>query len=335
MNSKNWVLPAILIVIALAMPFVLGNTYYLHIAIFTLWFTYVCVAWNIMAIGHQYSLMHTVFIGAGAYTSTMLFLNLGISPWLGMFAGAGMALVVALLVGWICFRVGLPPLTFVLITLALTNIAEFMVDASPQMGGDDGLVIMTFRDNPANFVFIDKRVSYFILLAMFAVAVFVSWKVFKSKLGLCLRAIYDSERGAAGVGVNVFRYKMLSTGSSAVLGAPAGTFWAQYSGHVDPASTIGVHTSILIFLFVALGGVGTFWGPILGALVLVPVGELIRFFVGGKVPGLNMVVYGVLVVFVVLRMPKGAVGWWRERQAARRGGRRGVATEPAVGAGGG
>ena len=117
--------------------------------------------------------------------------------------------------------------------------------------------------------------------------------------------------------MNVFRSKMVGMAISSALVAPAGTFWAQYSGHVEPGSTIGVHTSILIFLFVALGGVGTFWGPILGALVLVPVGELIRYFLGAQVPGLNTVAYGVIVVLVVLFMPKGAVGWWRERRATR------------------
>ena len=312
--------------VALILPWLLGDSYWLHIVIYTLWFTYVCVGWNVMSIGHQYSLMHTVFIGAGAYTSTLLFAKAGITPWLGMVAGAGTALVIAMIVGWMCFRAALPPLTFVLITLALTEIVQFMADATPQLGGSDGLVIRTFRNDPMNFVFVDKRASYYILLAMLVLAVVVSRKVFRSKLGLCLRAIYDSERGAAGVGVDVFRYKMLATAISAALVAPAGTFWAQYSGHVDPASTVGVHTSILIFLFVALGGVGTFWGAIVGPMILVPVGEVIRFFLGGKVPGLNMVVYGVIVVLVVLYMPKGAVGWWRQRRAARTTARLGVAT---------
>lgn len=324
MASRTRVLIGVSCAAAVALPALLGDSYWLHIAIFTLWFTYVCVAWNIMAIGHQYSLMHTVFIGAGAYTSTLLFAKLGLTPWVGVFAGCGTALAVAVVVGWMCFRATLPPLTFVLITLALTNIVEYMADASPLIGGSDGLVITTFRNDPANFVFLDKRASYYILLVMLAVAIAVSAKVFRSKLGLSLRAINDSERGAAGVGVNVFKYKMLATAISAMLVAPAGTFWGQYSGHVDPASTLGVHTSILIFLFVALGGVGTFWGPILGPLVLVPIGEVIRFFLGGKVPGLNMVVYGVLVVLVVLYMPKGAVGWWRQRGTARKTVRQGL-----------
>ena len=301
--------------VAVALPLALGDSYWLHIVIYTLWFTYVCVAWNIMAIGHQYSLMHTVFIGAGAYTSTLLYLGLTISPWLGMVAGAAVALALGLAIGAMCFRAALPPLTFVLITLALTNIAEFVAGSTPEIGGTDGLAILIVRDNPANFIFVDKRVSYAIVLAMLGIALIVSRVVFGSKLGLYLRAIYETERGAAAVGVNVFRYKMVGMAISSALVAPAGTFWAQYSGHVEPGSTIGVHTSILIFLFVALGGVGTFWGPILGALVLVPVGELIRYFLGAQVPGLNTVVYGVIVILVVLFMPKGAVGWWRERGA--------------------
>ncbi len=306
----------LVVVGALALPLALGNSYWLHIAIYTLWFTYVCVAWNLLAIGHQYSLMHTVFIGAGAYTSTLLFQTAGVSPWLGLLAGAGVALVLGLVVGWMCFRAGLPPLSFVLITLAMTNIVEFVANALPQIGGSDGLVILTIRDDPRNFVFVDKRPFYYLLLVMLAVILVISRTTFSAKLGLYLRAIYDTERGAASAGVDVFRYKLLAIGLSAALVAPAGTFWAQYSGHVEPASTIGVHTSVLIFLFVALGGVGTFWGPIVGSLVLVPTGEIVRFFLGGEVPGLNTVIYGVLVVVVVLTMPKGAVGWWRDRRAA-------------------
>jgi branched-chain amino acid transport system permease protein len=313
--------PALAAAVAIALPLVLGNSYWLHIVIYTLWFTYVCIAWNILAIGHQYSLMHTVFIGAGAYTSTLLFQGARISPWLGMLAGAAVALVLGLSVGAMCFRAKLPPLAFVLITLAMTNIAEFVAGSLPEIGGTDGIVIMIVRDDPANFVFVDKRVSYAIVLTMVVIALIVSRRVFASKLGLYLRAIYETERGAAAVGVNIFWYKMLSIGLSSALVAPAGTFWAQYSGHVEPASTLGVHASILIFLFVALGGVGTFWGPILGSLVLVPVGELIRFFLGAEVPGLNTAAYGVIVVLVVLFMPKGAVGWWRERRGARRSAR--------------
>jgi branched-chain amino acid transport system permease protein len=303
--------------VTVALPLFLGDSYWLHIVIYTLWFTYVCIAWNILAIGHQYSLMHTVFIGAGAYTSTLLFRGLKLSPWLGMLAGAAVSLVVGLIVGAMCFRAKLPPLAFVLITLAMTNIAEFVAGSLPEIGGTDGLVIMIVRNDPANFVFVDKRVSYAIVLAMVVVALVVSRRVFGSKLGLYLRAIHETERGAAAAGVNVFRYKMLAIALSSLLVAPAGTFWAQYSGHVEPASTLGVHTSILIFLFVALGGVGTFWGPIVGSLVLVPLGELIRFFLGAQVPGLNIVVYGVIVVAVILFMPSGAVGWLRERRAAR------------------
>lgn len=314
--TAAWLVVAALV--AVALPLVLGDSYWLHIVIYTLWFTYVCIAWNILAIGHQYSLMHTVFIGAGAYTSTLLFVNMKLSPWLGMLAGAAVALALGLLVGAMCFRAKLPPLAFVLITLAMTNIAEFVAGSLPEIGGTDGVVIMIVRDDPANFVFVDKRVSYAIVLVMVVMALVISRRVFASKLGLYLRAIYETERGAAAAGVNVFRYKMLAIGLSSVLVAPAGTFWAQYSGHVEPASTLGVHTSILIFLFVALGGVGTFWGPILGSLVLVPVGELIRFFLGAQVPGLNTVVYGVIVVVVILFMPHGAVGWFRERRAARR-----------------
>jgi branched-chain amino acid transport system permease protein len=308
---------ALAAVVAVALPIVLGDSYWLHIVIYTLWFTYVCIAWNILAIGHQYSLMHTVFIGAGAYTSTLLFLGFRLSPWLGMLAGAVVSAILGLIVGGLCFRAKLPPLAFVLITLALTNIAEFVAGSLPEIGGTDGLVIMIIRNDPRNFVFVDKRVSYAIVLVMVVIALVVSRLVFASKLGLYLRAIYETERGAAAAGVNVFRYKMLAIALSSLLVAPAGTFWAQYSGHVEPASTLGVHTSILIFLFVALGGVGTFWGPILGSMVLLPLGELIRFFLGAQVPGLNIVVYGVIVVVVILSMPAGAVGWYRSRLASR------------------
>ena len=317
---------AVVAAAAIALPMVLGDSYWLHIVIYTLWFAYVCIAWNILAIGHQYSLMHTVFIGAGAYTSTLLFLGAKVSPWLGMLAGAAVALILGLIVGVMCFRAKLPPLAFVLITLAMTNIVEFVAGSLPEIGGTDGLVIMIVRNDPSNFVFVDKRVSYAIVLLMVVIALVISRWVFGSKLGLYLRAIHETERGAAAVGVNVFRYKMLGIGLSSLLVAPAGTFWAQYSGHVEPASTLGVQTSILIFLFVALGGVGTFWGPILGALVLVPVGELIRFFLGAQVPGLNTAVYGVIVVLVVVFMPQGAVGWWRERRAALRSARAAVPT---------
>jgi len=279
--------------------------YWQHVGIYTLWFVYLCVAWNIGCSTGMVSLCHTLFIGAGAYTSTLLFLHFGISPWLGMIPGAGVALLIALAVGWLCFPRGLPPLSFVIISMALAFSGIAVVLSSPSfLGGDKGFSLFFTSPNPWNYQFISKLPYYYIILAMTIGIIATHMLIVRSKVGLYFRSINDNERGAAAAGVNIVRYKLIALGLSAFLCALAGTFWAQYSCYVNPENVMDIHLSVLLILFVTIGGFGTVWGPIFAATILVPLGEILRAEMG-VVAGLDHMVYGALIIVTIVYMPQG------------------------------
>lgn len=309
----GYVVPTIALIAAGVLPYALGP-YLLHIAIYTLWIIYLCVTWNILASCGQRSLCHPLFVGSGAYTSTLIFLHLGISPWIGMWPGVFVAIFIALGVGFLCFTSRQPPLTFALITLALNFIGVFAVSTQGFLGRNDGLRIPWSAASPKDFLFLSKLPYYYIILAMVIGALAVYRLIERSTLGLRLKAIRDNERAAAAVGVDVARHKFIALLMSAGLSAVGGTFWAQYTAFISPDNILSVTLSILLVLFVMVGGVATLWGPVIAAAVLVPLGEILRGQLGSQVPGMNLIVYGVIIVASLILMPAGIMGRLRDQR---------------------
>src|SRR3989304_5646768 len=160
-----------------------------HVAILTLWFIYLSIAWNISAMTHMYSIMHGLFLGAGADAAALLFLKLGVTPYLGIWGGVVVALAIALLLGYLGFRAGLSPLFFVIMTLAVGFIADLVALGTPVLGKEIGLPITFFKDNPGMWQWVGKLPHYYTILGMaVGVAVF-QWFILRSKLGLYFKAI--------------------------------------------------------------------------------------------------------------------------------------------------
>jgi len=292
------------IVVLLALPYWVSAVWQ-NLLITTFYYAYLAQAWNVLGgYAGQLSLGHAAFFSIGAYTSAILAIHLGISPWLGMFVGAFLAVLLSLGIGYLGFRFGLRGFYFVLLTVASAEICRLIALHVPILGGYTGLFI-NFTPNPRQFQFQGKIPYYFVSLGFVAAASLVVWLIQRSKLGAYLLAIRDDEDASEALGVDTFRYKMLAYAVSAALTAFGGTFYAYYQFYLQPNTVLNLNHSVDIMIRAIVGGTGTILGPILGSLLLELLGEFSRTFFAGGVAGLNVAIYGVLLIVVVLFLPRG------------------------------
>lgn len=292
---------------ALAAPLV-ASPYVLHLLVLVALFGAVAVAWNILGgFAGQMSLGHALFVGAGAYTSTALFLRWSVTPWLGMLAGSLLAATLGGTIGYVIFSRGLTGIYFALATLALAEIALYLVSNVPGLGTVNGLSIPPNAD-PAVLQFATKTGYYYAALALLGLALVVAAAVRRSSLGFRLAAIRENERAAAALGIDVVRGKVTATAISAGLAAMAGTLYAQYILFIDPESVFGITFSIEAIVNAFVGGVATVLGPLVGAALLVPISELLRAALGGRYAGVHLIVYGLVLIAVIRLAPEGVVG---------------------------
>jgi branched-chain amino acid transport system permease protein len=288
----------------IVLPFVVPSTWQ-NLLITTFYYAFLGQAWNILGgYAGQLSLGHAAFFAVGAYTSSVLSIHLGISPWLGMFAGAALAALLSLGVGYLGFRFGLRGFYFILLTLAAAEICRLIALHIPILGGYTGLFI-NFTPNPWQFQFQGKIPYYFVALAFLAVATAITWMLERSKLGAYLVAIREDEDASEALGVNTFRCKMLAYALSAALTALGGTFYAYFEYYLQPNTVLNINHSVDIMIRPIVGGSGTVLGPILGSFLLELLGEFSRTYFAAGTAGLNVVIYGLLLIVVVLFLPRG------------------------------
>jgi branched-chain amino acid transport system permease protein len=274
-------------------------------------------AWNILA-GYcgQISLGHAVFFGAGAYTSTVLVKEVGLTPWAGMLAGALLAIGLSQVIGYPVFR--LRGHYFAIATIAVGEIVQTLVNNWDWVGGARGLFVPIKR--PGSFLDFQfhesKQTYYYIALALLLFALWLTRRIDRSRTGFYFRAIREDQDAAASLGVPVARYKQRAMAVSAGLTALGGTFYAQYVFFIDPESVLPLSLSILICLMAVLGGVGTLWGPLIGAAILVPLSEATRIYFGGTGKAIDLLVFGGLITLISVIQPGGVMA------LARRGHRR-------------
>jgi branched-chain amino acid transport system permease protein len=300
---------AILLVAALAYPLVFTLPFPRHLMIMIFLYGALASAWNILA-GYcgQISLGHAVYFGIGAYTSTVLVREIALTPWLGMVAGALLAVLVSQAIGYPVFR--LRGHYFAIATIAVGEIVQSLMLNWEWVGGARGMFVPIKRpDSFVNFQFHEsKAVYYYIALGLVALVLGVTRYLERSRTGYYFRAVREDQDAAASVGVHVARQKHIAIGISAGLTALGGTFYAQYILFVDPENAFPLALSILICLVAVLGGVGTLWGPLLGAAVLVPLSEGTRIYFGGSGKALDLLIYGALIVIIAVLQPRGLMG---------------------------
>jgi branched-chain amino acid transport system permease protein len=295
---------------ALAFPLVFTLPYPRDVMIRIFLFAMLATAWNVLA-GYcgQISLGHAVFFGTGAYSSTLLlqqtWLGAWASPWVGMAVGALAAALLSQIIGYPVFR--LRGHYFAIATIAVGEIVQTIVINWDAVGGARGLFVPIKRpDSLVNFQFHEsKETYYYIALALLVLALGISRAIVRSRTGYYFRAIREDQGAAAALGIPVARYKQRAMAVSAALTALGGTFYAQYVFFIDPESVLPLSLSILVCLVAVLGGVGTLWGPILGAAILVPLGEVTRVQFGGTGKALDLLIYGLLIMIVSVVQPGG------------------------------
>ncbi len=303
----------------LAVPF-LVDPFLVSLAILTLYWAYLGNAWNIMGgYAGQFSFGHAMFYGIGAYTSTMLLLRFQLSPWLGMLAGAGLAALFGAGAGYLLFRFGVRGHFFALGTFALAEMLRLIAAETEFINRSIGVHIPLIRGDSWWRLQFERTQSnyYFVILGLFVLGMAVTIGLHRSHLGAYFQAIRENEEAAAALGVDVLRYKVYAVALSAALTAIGGSFFAQYFLFVDPTLAFGVSISVQILLRPIVGGVGTVWGPLVGALLLTPLAELTRAFVRTPPPfleflrgrsGVDVMIYGAILILVILFIPDGLVG---------------------------
>ena len=302
---------ALAIVLALLIPLIPRNPFYQDLIIMIFFWATLATAWNLLGgFAGQISLGHAGFFGIGAYTSTILYLTFGLSPWIGMFAGAGIAMAVALIVGAPTFR--LTSHFFALATLAFGEVLRLLASYWREMtNGGVGLLI---PNQPAfkNFIFENKTVYAYIILAMLAAVLIVTYIFKRSRFGYSLAALREDPGAAESLGVNTSRAKMYALLVSVFFTSIAGTFYAQYVAFIEPDIVFASHVSIQLALLSIIGGIGTVFGPLVGSLFLTPLDIFLRGWLGGVFSGLNFIVYGVILIIAVMYFPLGIAGWTKK-----------------------
>jgi branched-chain amino acid transport system permease protein len=270
---------------------------------------YACLlaqAWNILGgFGGQFSFGHALFFGTGAYTQAIAQLH-GINPWVALPLALAASALVGLVVGALSFRYGLKGSYFALVTLAFAEVFRIVAVSVPFTGGGVGLMV-PLRASAANMQFASRAGYLWLVLALVVIALLVSAWLRHSRFGAWLQAVRDNEDAARAVGVDPFRVKLGAIGLSAALMGAGGAFYVQVFQYIDPGIAYGPSTSIEALVAAIVGGMGTLWGPVLGAVALHVLADLTRNLFGA-LPGINMVIYGVVLVAIVMFLPRGIAG---------------------------
>ena len=289
------------------LPAVTSSGVVLNIAIMTLYAALLGQAWNILAgFGGQFSFGHAVFFGTGAYAAAVLQARFGWNAWAALPAALALGAAVGGFIGALSFRYGLRGSYFALVTLAFAEVFRILANNVQFTGAGVGLMIK-LEPGAARFQFADKAGYLYVILAFVVVGLLVSWWLKHSRYGAWLQAVRDNEDSAAALGVNVFAVKLRAIMLSGALTAAAGVFYVQYFQYIDPSLAYGPAVSVEALLGPIIGGLGTVWGPILGAAVLHLLGEATRGLVS-SLPGVNLIAYGVLLVLMIMFLPRGIIG---------------------------
>ena len=288
----------------LVLPLFIESSFILHMFILIFFYVALTSAWNIPVIGGKLSLGHATFFGIGGYTAAILYVKLGVTPWLGIFAAVFVSLIVAGIMSLPLIRLRGP--FFTLTSIAFAEI--FLRIAIHWRGLTNGTVGINIPFKPAllNLTFQSSKPFYYLIFILAVIIVYITYRIRSSALGFHLRAAASNEDAARALGVNVSLVQIVSLMWSAGLTSFISVFYVFYIYTVEP------HTLFSFTLFSLqpalngiIGGLGTLWGPVIGAILMTPFGEFLRFYLGSIQQGLNFVVYGVVLIIVVVYMPGG------------------------------
>jgi branched-chain amino acid transport system permease protein len=320
-----WLALVALLALLPALPAVAANSFRMHVLILILLFAGMAQAWNIIGgYGGQVSFGHSVFFGIGAYGASMAVVTYGVSPWPGILIGMLTAAVVAVLISYPCFK--LSGHYFAIATFAIVEIFNRMFLVWYWVGGALGLDYPLVTEGLRNLMWYDSKTGYYYCALGLFVLVFGIVRFLEGhRFGYYLRAVREGQETAESLGVNSTAVKLGAMALSAALAALCGAFFVQYNLRVDPSMVMSLDMSMKFVLVTILGGTGTLAGPLLGAAVLIPLQEYTRAQWGGLGGGVDLIVFGLLIIIIVIRQPAGIIGIVRD--VSRRFGRRPAAAK--------
>lgn len=316
-RRRQLVVAAIVFAAIAVVPRLVSDVYMMNVLILTLLFAALSQSWNLLG-GYcgQVSLGHALYFGIGAYATSILFVKFGITPWGGLVAGGIIAALIALALGYPCFR--LKGHYFSIATLVIAEIGMLLFHNWDYAGAALGIQWPFGPDSWWTLQFArDKAPYFYFALGLFAVTWLSTFAIVESRWGYWWRAVKDNAEAAESLGVTIFHSKMAAAAISAFFTAVGGGFYAAFVSYIDPESVMHFRFSLLMALPAVLGGVGSLWGPAVGALILIPLAELTRSYLGGSGSGLDLVIYGGLIMIVSLTKPEGLLSFIRP--AAARG----------------
>jgi branched-chain amino acid transport system permease protein len=322
-QHRSLLLLALLLAVLIAAPW-FANDYLLTVLITILYFAYTGQAWNVMmGFAGQLSLGHALYVGLGAYTTAALYVHFGVAPWLGLPAAILIATACGAVIGFLAFRFGVAGVYFAILTIAFAEFARIGFDHFRWVGGSSGFFLpvanytrndlWNLRGNPAMF--------YYVMLALTVIAFVLCHALLNSRVGYYWQAIREDEAAARSLGIDTFRYKMIAVVISAGMTSVAGMVFAFYYNNLFPEQVFHISRSIELILGPIIGGIGTLFGPIIGAFLLTGLSEAMQELLnrfGLDAPGIKQVFYGVCLLLVVMVLPDGVWPWLARRLGVRR-----------------
>ena len=309
-SRRGAALLAVLLAALVAAPWMV-NDYLLTVLVLILYFAYTGQAWNVMmGFAGQLSLGHALYVGLSSYVAAMLFTRLGVGPWVGLLAAIPLAAACGAIIGYLAFRFRVAGVYFAILTIAFAEFARIGFDNWDYVHASSGLFLPVkqyahydlwrLRGDPTMF--------YYVILAATALIFLLCRLLLNSRIGYFWRAIREDEQAARAAGINTFRYKMVAVMVSAAVTSFAGVFYAFFYNNLFPEQVFSIGRSIEIILGPIIGGIGTLFGPILGAFVLTGLAETLNAVMsafGLELPGARQVFYGVCLLLVVVALPDG------------------------------
>jgi branched-chain amino acid transport system permease protein len=302
---------------AVVYPLLVPN-YLITVGMLMFFAAFIGQSWNVAGgFAGQTSFGHAVFFGVGAYTSTILHVSHGWNPWLAWLVAIALGGAVGAAIAILSFRAGLRGSYFALITLAFAEVFRILANSAEFTRGGLGILIKS-DPRPENFQFKDPIWIYYLALGLCAISLLIAWQLTRSRFGARLVAIRENEDAARALGIDVFTEKVKVLTLSGAMCAAGGTFYAQKYLYVDPGIAFGIDKSVEMLLVTMVGGAGTIFGPLIGAVALTGINEATRWAAAAipalkNVQPLSLIVYGIMLILIVARLPDGLASWFARR----------------------
>lgn len=302
----------VVVAVLAALPLAFTANTMLNFLTFVMIVTLAAQGWNLLAgFGGQFSFGHAAFFGMGAYAMAILQVRFGVNAWLALPLAMALGAVIGFFLGFLSFRAQLRGSYFALVTLAFAEVFRILANASSFTNGAAGILV-PLKASAADFQFADRRWFYWVALAFVALVLALTHHISRTRFGAHLVAVRENEEAARALGVDAFRTKLKAITLSGAITATAGCLYTQKFLYIDANLAFGPWISVEALLAPIIGGMGTVLGPLAGAMMLLGLGEVTKsafaVLLGGSIPGVDLVVFGVLLILSVAFAPQGVMG---------------------------